>query len=136
VSPTIPLVIEEAFSRDFRRRRIEGGLSQAAVADQLRERFGLTLDPTSITRLEAGERRLRVNEAYALSAAIGADFVSMLNDALVAQGMDKHFLQREAETYRRRIDDLTAALAYIEQLLADPDYVSMGERRPGELPHA
>jgi transcriptional regulator with XRE-family HTH domain len=75
------LDVESRFVELFKQRRLARDMSQAHAAAAIRE-LGVSMDPTGITRLEGGERRLRLNEALALSLAVGSDLVSMIAAAM------------------------------------------------------
>ncbi|KAA1426473.1 helix-turn-helix domain-containing protein [Nocardioides antri] len=60
---------EEVFAARVRSERERQGLSQARVADRMRL-VGVDIDATAITRIERGERRVRLNEAVALAQAL------------------------------------------------------------------
>jgi transcriptional regulator with XRE-family HTH domain len=80
--PPADLDVERRFVELFKQRRMARGMSQAQAASIVRELYGLSMDPTGITRLEGGDRRLRLNEALALALAVGADLASMVGEVM------------------------------------------------------
>src|ERR1700751_184372 len=64
----------EAVGRNFGERakaaRIEAGMTQAQLQERLGAEFGLNLDTSGITRIEAGQREPRLSEALAIAAIL------------------------------------------------------------------
>ena len=68
----------EAFLSTLVRTWREGrGWSQQMLADQLRQQ-GMDIHPTGLTRLEQGQRAIRLNEALALARVFGLDAQMLL----------------------------------------------------------
>lgn len=51
--------------------RIGAGMTQAQLQERLEAGFGITLDTSGITRIEAGQREPRLSEALAIAAILG-----------------------------------------------------------------
>lgn len=73
---------EAAFASQLRAARIAAGWSQAQLAAVLSERYGIHLDSTAITRMEKGNRLIRLNEARALGHLLPIN----LDDLAVRRG--------------------------------------------------
>lgn len=58
--------------RAVREARERLGITQRQLADRLEEVAGWRVDPTAITRIEKGERELRVSQVQALAKALDA----------------------------------------------------------------
>lgn len=72
---------EVAFGARLRELRNAQGMTQAGLAGLAAARFGLTLDPSAIARLEKGQRAIRLNEAAALAVALGTCVGDILQEA-------------------------------------------------------
>jgi transcriptional regulator with XRE-family HTH domain len=71
------------FAQRMRETRDDRHISQAALADKLESEFGITLDPSAITRIEQrrderGSRAIRLGEAAAIAAALGVPLPDLL----------------------------------------------------------
>lgn len=67
---------EETFAKRMRQQRMRLGWSQAALASALRA-HGISLHFSAIAKMEAGTRVIRLNEAVAISGALGVGFIQM-----------------------------------------------------------
>ncbi len=68
---------EASFRSEMQRLRVERGLTQADLAQQLRDR-GLALHQQTVARIEAGQRSIRLNEALVIADALGSDINRMV----------------------------------------------------------
>lgn len=64
---------EQVFARKVQEKRKASGWSQAELAANLHLMQGLDLDATAITRIERGDRRVRLNEVVAFCSVLGLD---------------------------------------------------------------
>lgn len=64
---------EQMFGQTMRALRKRSGYTQAEIADQL-VAYGIKLDPSAVTRMENGDRSVRLNEAVAVATIL---FVSL-----------------------------------------------------------
>lgn len=69
---------ERQFPQHFKRRREEQGLSLVEVS-KLLEGYGLRLDPTALTRLEKGQRGIKLDEAVALSNIVETPLQALIS---------------------------------------------------------
>jgi transcriptional regulator with XRE-family HTH domain len=117
-----PTSAEASFVRTMLERRQGMGWSQTRLATELADQTGLDLDPTTITRIEQGRRRLRLDESAAIARVLDFDLSSALVphpgglDEMIERATDawldardaRELWQVEEVTLRRRLDDLIA----------------------------
>ncbi len=96
--------VADAFASGVREARAIRGWTQVDLAQHLAE-SGVRLDPTAITRLERGDRGVRVGEAFAIAQALGLSIEDVLSRAMTS---------RRVLTAQRAID----VLAHAERELA------------------
>ncbi len=72
--------VADAFASGVREARTIRGWTQVDLARHLAE-SGVRLDPTAITRLERGDRGVRIGEAVALAASLGLSIEDVLSRA-------------------------------------------------------
>jgi transcriptional regulator with XRE-family HTH domain len=118
--PPADLDVERRFVELFKQRRMARGMSQAQAASVVRELYGVSMDPTGLTRLEGGDRRLRLNEALALALAVGSDLVSMITAAMSAD-FRRQILVAEQERLRGVSGGIDEELRDVSQQLAALD---------------
>jgi hypothetical protein len=64
---------EQEFSRAVARERLRRGWSQDRLVEELSKGGGLKIHQTGITRIEAGTRRVRLDEAIAIARVLDID---------------------------------------------------------------
>jgi transcriptional regulator with XRE-family HTH domain len=69
---------EEVFGRRMRQERERLAITQGGLANGLGE-LGMKLDPTAVTRIEKGDRGLRLNEALAIAQVLGCTLDYLLD---------------------------------------------------------
>lgn len=88
--------------------------TQRELAERLHE-LGWTIDPTGITRIEAGERALRVNQLYLVAKALQTQPTNLLQD-------DEYEIRRTVDEMQLKIirsrDQLAQAIARLTRLSA------------------
>lgn len=115
--PTEPT--EATFSRRMREAREAQGATQSAVATALAMMHGIKLDSTAITRMESGQRAIRLGEAVAIAAVLGMTVDELLRPVL---SPDEQLRQaaRQLETSEWRAAEaraeFTAARRRLERL--------------------
>ena len=62
--------VSQVYASQLRKLRTQQGLQQQDLAARLEERFGVKLDASTLSRIEAGKRRLTLEEALVLAAAL------------------------------------------------------------------
>jgi transcriptional regulator with XRE-family HTH domain len=61
------------FGDQMKAARAKRAITQAALQHRLQDDFGIGLDTSGITRIEAGQREPRLNEALAIAAILGLE---------------------------------------------------------------
>src|SRR5579859_4458083 len=89
---------EAVFASRLRDTREAAGLSQARFAALLAEQSGIDLDPTAITRVERGQRRIGLGEAQAMAGVLGVtlEYLSKAGPAPVATRLERHMMEAKA----------------------------------------
>jgi hypothetical protein len=72
VDPPAPRT-EREFTQAITRERVRRGWSQDRLVEELAKRRGLKIHQTGITRIEAGTRRVRLDEAIALAQVLNIE---------------------------------------------------------------
>ncbi|GAA4176348.1 hypothetical protein GCM10022287_23380 [Gryllotalpicola koreensis] len=89
----------------MREARQEFGWSQQKLADRLAD-SGLKLDPTAITRIEKGQRSVRLSEAVTIAAELGID----LNELIKTVENPTQVLAQARESANKAMRDARYAL--------------------------
>lgn len=84
---------DEAIGELIRTLRVREGLSQAELAVMLTDRGIPGMHPQTITKIEAGQRPLRLTEAIAITDAMAVPL-----DALRVRNQTEHSLMRRVDT--------------------------------------
>ncbi len=103
--------VRSTFASRVRQVREGRGWSQEELARRLGE-LGLRLDPTAITRMERGERSVRVEEAVVLAQALGLPLDELL------QPLDEIGLEH-VRGLMKRYGSLSATLTRAQEELDD-----------------
>lgn len=90
---------EQVFARRVRQIRESLGVTQAALALAMEVKLGVKVDPTAITKIEAGSRAIRLNEAQAIADALDQTVDEVLRPALPPE---EQVRQAEASIDRAR----------------------------------
>ncbi len=87
------------FADRMRTERIRVGLSQNELARRLSESVGYTVDGSSVTRVENGDRGVRLVEAVVIAEVLGVQLATLLTDesALEARMDEMRFALADAE---------------------------------------
>jgi transcriptional regulator with XRE-family HTH domain len=106
----------EAVGRNFGERakaaRIEAGMTQVQLQERLGAEFGLNLDTSGITRIEAGQREPRLSEALAIAAIL--DF-GINNLTPTAPDLD-FYISRLRELMHESRETLLTLLRSVDQV--------------------
>jgi transcriptional regulator with XRE-family HTH domain len=70
--------LDTHFAANMTRLREAAGISQAEMVHKLREEGWTNVHPTTISRIEKGERPVKLNEAARIAAVLGQDLPRML----------------------------------------------------------
>ena len=115
--------IAKVFARRLRQERVSRGLSQTEFASRLAERLGVATYPTTITKIEKGEREIKLGEAIAIAEILDLPLSALTDDkssfddeiASLHQELDEA-RTHETELYRahqaaqRRVRSITRRL--------------------------
>lgn len=97
--------IEPSFGEAVREARLEFGWSQQRLAERLSSN-GLKLDSTAITRIEKGQRSVRLSEAVTIAAELGID----LNELIARVENPAQVLAQARESANRAMNKARSAL--------------------------
>lgn len=144
-----PLVAmaDAKFAHNVRVVRERQGQSKAALAAEL-QRNGLSnFHPTTVARLEAGERRVTVGEAVVISSVLGLDLETMLErhgtdeasltfaTAEARRGLDFHISEIITlfnDSFLNQMEELTYTFATFHDSPLDLDSIAAVDSRAGE----
>ncbi|MBZ4485980.1 helix-turn-helix domain-containing protein [Microbacterium sp. cx-55] len=73
---------DAAFAEAMKRRRIELGISQAALASELALELGRAVSQQAVALMEAGSRRVTVGEAQVIASVLETDVDYLLHGRL------------------------------------------------------
>jgi len=110
---------EARFGVAVRAARTARGWSQDALADRLREGWGIDLSLHIVGRIELATRPTRLDEAVALASLLGLDLATF--GKLDTPENEVGRLRIENAELRRRIDVARSALVDVETRAADGD---------------
>lgn len=105
---------EDEFAARVRQAREARHLSQAQLAELLRVHHGIRLDPTAITRLERGNRLIRLNEAVALADVLSIRLFDLTRRPFF-RGLSPGAIREEAPRLIAELEALDAEIARADQ---------------------
>lgn len=114
--------IDAQFGEAVRARRVEKGVSQKWVAEQMAE-AGITTDGPSISRLEKGNRTVRLAEAVVLADVLDMSLEDLVFEANPRRALES--LRYSANSAMRRVETYSGVWA--EALLEVKAFIA---RRP------
>lgn len=94
------------FAQNMTRLREAAGLSQAEMVQKLREKGWKNVHPTTISRIEKGERPVRLSEAARIAQVLGQDLQLMMitpNRAGAEEEVDKA-VERVVKRYNQIVE--------------------------------
>lgn len=120
------LVASTRFAEAMRTERVTKGWSQRKLAEELEAASGLKLDPSAMTRMENGQRELKLNEAVAIARVLKIPIATVLTgkqEQLVRECMlwlgewDAHVKagQKLAERVRAALESGTVQPSMLER---------------------
>lgn len=124
---------DQQFVQTMKRMRQERGWSQTDLAKALKERGWGVARQAIVSRIEQGEREVRLGEAYLVAQVLGMSVESMaapdeVHLLLRSLDSDADQVRHEAEAVargqdalRRRVDHLRSDVARAEAYLADQE---------------
>lgn len=115
--------VEPQLRRSIRWLREEMGWSQSRLAAEL-ARLGLHVDPTAVTRMETGDRKIRPDELWALAVVLRVElgalicFATVDADPAVLLPLERERLQNlqsQLERHMTLLDDQRRRVEALEQ---------------------
>jgi transcriptional regulator with XRE-family HTH domain len=99
--------VEMIAAQMIREEREAQGMSQGDLSRALVDEVGMELNQSTISKIEAGTRSIRVNELFAIAEALGVSVTSLtlmppsksLREAIRASGEASRALKEAAEQY-------------------------------------
>lgn len=123
------------FGASLRELRMAKGMSQRELA-QRAAGYGVKIDPTAITRIERGERDVRLGEGYILAFLVGANLSAMATRDPMIRYHEQEAAVRQALIAAR--ESLVQALGHLAEVRAElaglPDALRETEWSPEEWP--
>lgn len=116
---------ESVFIQRLREERARLGLSQAEFADRLSARIGAPVYPSAITRIEKGERAVKLDEAVAIADVLGLPITALIDGVHRIDEQIAALRRRRAEQESRckaalvEYEQGQSAIGDIEQQIAD-----------------
>lgn len=116
---------ESVFVQRLREERSRLGLSQAEFADRLSARMGAPVYPSTITRIEKGERGVKLDEAVAMADVLGLPIAALIDGVHRVDEQIAALQRRRAEQESRskaafvEYEQAQSAIADIDQQIAD-----------------
>lgn len=113
------------FARRMREERHRAGLSQAALAERVTALLDYKVDGSSVTRVEKGERSVRLAEAIAIAEALQTPLSALLRDRVAIDdeiGELERDLSEElhrASLAEEALDTARAAVRAVERRIAE-----------------
>lgn len=71
---------EEMFAHRLREQRKSAKLTQAGLARLLSDLLGTTVNSTAVTKIEKGDRTVRLDEAVAAAQALGVPLATLVSE--------------------------------------------------------
>lgn len=119
----MPETSQTVFARRLRQERIAKGIAQSELARRMSARLGSAIDGSAITRVEKGERSVKLEEAVAAADILAVPLASLVTDKSPEEARIDE-LHRELGLQQERSDaaeaefrQAQAAMAAIEQEL-------------------
>lgn len=115
---------EAVFAARMRQAREAAGMTQPELADRLHQESGIKLDATAITRMERGNRMIRLNEAVNLSAILNIRLLDLVTMPAWTAGYSPEDMTAHARALAAEIAQIDARAAK-----ADADMVQLELRK-------
>ncbi|MFE3051571.1 helix-turn-helix domain-containing protein [Nocardia sp. NPDC059239] len=130
-------LFEAAFAGAMRNKRLALGWSQKKLAEILGER-SLRLDPTAITRMEAGARRIGLGEAAMIADVLNIDMAELIFELQPASShlqRGRRSADMAMESARQSLHDTAKAFLHVAGILSEnpelvPELASERDKAP------
>lgn len=97
--------VAKRFATRLQGARTRAGLTQADLAQAMSDRLGVTIYATTVTRIEATQRAVKIEEAAVIAEILAVPLESLVSDA-DAVSRRRHDLERSLADARRRAREL------------------------------
>lgn len=131
-----PEIVDAHFATNMERQREAAGFSRADLVRRLREdaNWG-TVHQTTITRIEKGERPVRLGEAFAIARALGVSFEHLVLDpdasnVVVRLGSETARLNQDYQYLVRTVEHWRAIANTVELLISSVRRRGMPDNQP------
>ncbi|MBM7331068.1 helix-turn-helix transcriptional regulator [Agrobacterium sp. S2] len=125
---------DSVLGENIRRAREGRGMTQKELAEALRG-LGWDIDPTAVTRIEKGDRAVRVNQLYVLAEALGVRPANLLRDE-IDQINDRYvWIQQRLLSARRDLVRALSSMGTLQRLIDRPGSAAVFERARLEALH-
>jgi transcriptional regulator with XRE-family HTH domain len=104
--------VGHTFAERAKTSRIEAGMTQVQLQQRLEAEFGIKLDTSGITRIEAGQREPRLSEAIAIARVLDLGF----NDFAVTGPDLDFYMSRVVELMHESRETLLKLLRSVDQV--------------------
>lgn len=111
----------DVFAQRLRQERMRAGLSQTQLATRVSSALGVTVYGTAVTRMEKGERVVKLDEAVAIAGVLGVDLTALLvstseiERVLQEQRAALASAQSRFEEARDEVSRLTLIVRHLEE---------------------
>ena len=112
-----------AIGRKVAALRTDAGLLQAQLADRLSEKLGKKIDPTTITRLERGQRPVTVVELLALGDIFAVPATTLMPERGIIEQELSNWLYR-TEVLSHQKDEIETSLNQVTADIENSTYIS------------
>ena len=111
----------DVFAQRLRQERMRAGLSQTQLATRVSSALGAAVYGTAVTRMEKGERVVKLDEAVAIAGVLGVDLTALLvstseiERVLQEQRAASASAQSRFEEARDEVSRLTLIVRHLEE---------------------
>ncbi|OBB35260.1 helix-turn-helix domain-containing protein [Mycolicibacterium fortuitum] len=126
--------LDAHFATNMTRLREAAGLSQAEMVQKLREQGWKNVHPTTISRIEKGERPVRLSEAARIAKVLEQDLYRMMTQprrAGIEEEVDKH-VEKVVGEYNKIVEGAYWLTLYRKLLRSDLGKLSEIAEREGD----
>lgn len=115
----------DVFARRLHEERKRAGVSQATLADHLSQTLAHDVAASAVSRIETGERAVRLEEAVVMAERIGVPLADLLrdrdavDDELAQLREDLMMTEWHATKAREEVDDALEAARAIRQRIVE-----------------
>lgn len=126
--------LDDYFAKNMTRLREAAGLSQAEMVQKLRDQGWKNVHPTTISRIEKGERPVRLSESARIAKVLEQDLTRMMAQprrAGIEDEVDKH-TERVVQRYNQVVEGAYWLIQYRKLLRLDLEKLADIAHREGD----